>query len=334
MILKSYIVENKIESLQPFNSVLIYGENDGIKNDIKKKIKFINKNVEFLNFFQHEITKNPGLLTEQINNTSLFSSKKVIFLNEITDKNYNLVTEIIEDLKNEIKIYIFTNSLDKKSKLRSLFEKKSNLAALPCYKDDERSLGYHINSKLRNFKGLSPEITNFIINNSGNDRGIVNNEIEKIKIFFNNKIINIEDLEQLLNIKSNQDFNLLRDASLLGEKSKVNKLLGQVQFESEDFIYYLNSISARLHKLIEVIKINEQVKNEVEAINKITPKIFWKDKPIFLKQLKKWNKNKLQETLFKLSNLEINLKAGNQARNDLLLKNLILYLCQEATVAA
>ena len=162
----------------------------------------------------------------------------------------------------------------------------------------------------------------------------MNNEIEKIKIFFNNKIINIEDLEQLLNIKSNQDFNLLRDASLLGEKSKVNKLLGQVQFESEDFIYYLNSISARLHKLIEVIKINEQVKNEVEAINKITPKIFWKDKPIFLKQLKKWNKNKLQETLFKLSNLEINLKAGNQARNDLLLKNLILYLCQEATVAA
>ena len=334
MILKSYIVENKVESLQPFNSVLIYGENDGIKNDLKKKIKSINKDAELIIFFQNEITKNPNLLAEQVNNTSLFSSKKIIFINEITEKNYNLIMSVIENMNKDVKIYCFSSLLDKKSKLRSLFEKNENLAALPCYQDDERSLSYYINSQLRGLKGLSQEIVNFIINSSGLDRGMVSNEIEKIKIFFDKKTINIENLEELLNIKSNQDFNLLRDASLLGERNKVNKLLGQVQFENEDFIYYLNNLNMRINKLMEAIKINEELKNEEESVNKLTPKIFWKDKPVFLKQLQKWDKKKLQKSLFKIANLELNIKKGNQARNDLLLKNLIVYLCQEAIVVA
>ena len=39
MILKSYIVEKNIDSLKDYSSILVYGENIGLKDDIKEKIK-------------------------------------------------------------------------------------------------------------------------------------------------------------------------------------------------------------------------------------------------------------------------------------------------------
>ena len=41
MILKSYIIEKNINELTKFRSALLYGENDGIKDDVKTKLKLL-----------------------------------------------------------------------------------------------------------------------------------------------------------------------------------------------------------------------------------------------------------------------------------------------------
>ena len=56
MILKSYIIEKDIGSLNNYTSLLFYGENDGLKEDIKNEIKKINKNAEIINLFQMLLT--------------------------------------------------------------------------------------------------------------------------------------------------------------------------------------------------------------------------------------------------------------------------------------
>ena len=60
MILKSYIVEQNLNVLNEYRAVLLYGENDGIKDDIKNKIKDINKTSEIISH-QVDIAKNGGL---------------------------------------------------------------------------------------------------------------------------------------------------------------------------------------------------------------------------------------------------------------------------------
>ena len=85
MILKNYILEKNINLLENYNMTLLYGENIGFKNDIKIKIKKNNNNCEFFNLFENEIIKNENILYNFINNTSLFSQKKIIFINEVTD---------------------------------------------------------------------------------------------------------------------------------------------------------------------------------------------------------------------------------------------------------
>ena len=75
--------------------------------------------------------------------------------------------------------------LDKKSKLRNLFEKDKGLASIPCYQDNHISLSTYIKRSLKDFSGpKTPEIINLIVENSGMKEKIVKNELEKLKVSF------------------------------------------------------------------------------------------------------------------------------------------------------
>ena len=77
------------------------------------------------------------------------------------------------------------------------------------------------------------------------DRVKLNNEIDKIKTFFSNKKIDNNNLSNLLDAKINDDFTLLRDAALMGDKLKTNKLLSDTIFEKDKNILYLNLLNQR-----------------------------------------------------------------------------------------
>ena len=87
MIFKSYLVENDISILKDKNIILIYGENTGLKDDLKKSIIERNKNKEVIKFTQDEILRDNSLLNNEIINLSLFNDKKIIIINNITDKS-------------------------------------------------------------------------------------------------------------------------------------------------------------------------------------------------------------------------------------------------------
>ena len=77
-------------------------------------------------------------------------------------------------------------------------------------------------------------------------------------------------------------------------------------------------------------KLNEEFNNYEETIEKIKPPIFWKDKPIYLKQLKIWNLKKLNETVNKIGETEVLMKKNSQIKKDVIIKNLIVSISQEA----
>ena len=80
MILKSFLVEKNIKLLDQYFATLVYGENIGMKDDIKNQIKFHLKDYEHINFNQDEIIKNGKILDEHIYNTSLFSKKQIFII--------------------------------------------------------------------------------------------------------------------------------------------------------------------------------------------------------------------------------------------------------------
>ena len=334
MILKSYIVEQDLNILNKYQAFLLYGENDGIKDDIKTKLKKLNKDCEIINFFETDIIKNKNILYENIANKSLFNDKKVIFIQTATDKIFNQIAECLERENGNTKIYIFSDILDKKSKLRSLFKKKKNIATIPCYEDNARTLINYISIELKEIKGLTGEMINLIISNSNSNRKIIKSEITKIKNYFIKKYINKEDLLELLNIRNNIKFEEIRDNALTGKKDKINKLLSEMDLLDEDSFYYLNMLNYRILKLIEIQKANEHFNNHGKTLENLRPPIFWKEKPAYLEQLKKWDLNKLNKIAYKIGETEVLLKKNSQVKNEIIIKELIIKLSKFSTSAS
>ena len=331
MIIKSYILEQNILVVKDYNSVLFYGENEGIKNDFKRNLIEKEKEFEIIKFFQDELLKNNNLLFETINTPSLFNSKKIIFIYEVSEKLQKQLLTNLDFINQDTKIIIFAGNLDKKSKIRNFFEKEKKIAAIACYEDNDRTLINYVSNKLKGYKGLSGEIINLIIQNSYQNRNIINAEIIKIKDYFLDKKINEKDMRELLNIKDNSNFDKIRDASLLGDKIKVNKLIGEMQFLPEDNFYYLNQMNNRIIKLVELSNINTNTKDSEIAIDSIKPKIFWKDKPIYISQMRKWNIESLKYAMNEVSETEILMKKNSYIKNDILIKNLLVNLCKKVS---
>lgn len=321
---KSYLLENDIDLLKE-NIVLFYGENLGLKTDLKFKIKSKNKNAEVIDFNQEDIIKNEELFFGELLNISLFSDKKILIINDTNDKILGLIKEI-EQRENTPEIFLFSELLDKRSKLRSYFEKSNKLGIVPCYADNEVSLKKIVLDRLKKYKGLSSQNLNMIIENCGLDRSKLNNELSKIETFFVDKIIDTQKLETLLNFKINDSFNLLKDQALIGDKTGTNKLISNTILENEKNIFYLNVINQRLMKLLEVNQIAKD-SNLDNAISKIKPPIFWKDKPIFNLQARKWNRKKLKKLLNQTYQIELKIKSSSQISQSLLIKKLLVDMC-------
>ncbi len=326
MIFKSYILEENLNSINNYKMFLFYGENHGLKQEFKEKIKTQNKTREILNLFQEEIIRNKKILTNEIINKSLFNEKKIIFINQASDKILDILEENLASIQDE-KIFLFADMLDKKSKLRNYFEKSTKCGISPCYQDNEITIKKIILKKLENFEGITNQIVKFILNNTGLDRNKINNEIDKIISCFTDKKIDPNKIDSLLNIRTNDDFNLLKNEALKGNKSITNRLLADTVFESENILYYLNSINQTINRLNEIHKMKKENSNIETVVSSLRPIVFWKDKQTLIEQSKKWNNSKIKTALGKTYNTEIEIKSNSFIRKDLLIKNLILDLC-------
>ena len=331
MILKNYIVEQNHSVLDDFQTVLFYGENDGVKDDIKIAIKKLNKDAEIINLFEMEIIKNKNVLYDNLVNESLFNEKKIIIIQSATDRILPQIDEGIKKKNKETKIYIFSDILDTKSKLRNLFTKQKNLAAIPCYQDSDRTLFDYTKKKLNGLKGVTTHIVNLIISNSNSNRKIIKNEISKIRIFFDNKNIDQEKLLEILNIKSDTEFVEIINNALMGNKAKINTLLSEIDLLSEDSFFHLNNFNYRIFKLIEIQKMSGMLNSHEEAIANLKPPIFWKDKTAYVQQLRKWNLEKLNELAYKIGETETLIKKNSQIRSDIIIKNLIINVSLKAS---
>ena len=123
MIFKSYLVEENFGLIdKKFN--LFYGENIGLLNSFKDKIKIYNKEKgEIINFTQEEILSNKRSFENEISNQSLFCEKKIFLIEQVTDKILEYLDEVLIANDNN-NFFLFANVLDKKSKVRNYFEKK------------------------------------------------------------------------------------------------------------------------------------------------------------------------------------------------------------------
>ena len=311
MIIKSFEIE-KIKSIKS-NLILLYGSNQGYKNQVIKDLfeKLFNGEISRLD--ENEILNNQEEFISNLMNKSLFDDDKLIIISRTGDKILKFVNEILERKIDKVKLIINSDNLEKKSKLRSLFEKENELVCIPFYEDNDKSLSFIAQNFFRqkNIK-VSQEIINLLIGRSRGDRGNLINELNKIEnLSITKKNIDIEDVLKLTNLSENYSVFELAENYLSKNKKQVCKILNENNFANDECILILRTILNRSKRLLKLKESQSQTENIDLTISSFKPPIFWKDKDIIKKQIQSWSDDEVKKIIYKISDLEILIKKNS-----------------------
>ena len=332
MLIKSYEILKK--DLNFLNSFLIYGENTGLKQDIVKSVIELKekKNIKYkqFKFEEEEIIKNQNDFFNLIFSGSLFDKKKVIFVNRTTDRLFNLISEISKKDIKDILIFFEADQLEKKSKIRNLFEKDNNLVCIACYQDNNFDLIKIINDEIKQTKiKLSTESINLLIERASGDRNNLRNEINKLKSFaLDKQMVSYDQVKELTNMVGNYQNDYIVNICLNGDKKKLNKILRENNFSFEDFLILLKIFSKKIHRLLKIKIFNRLEKNLDQIFNQIRPPIFWKEKEDVKKQVRLWNEKKLNLIIKKINEIELNCKKNHELATNITL-DFLATVCDE-----
>ena len=335
MIAKSYEVLQNISKFLNYNMFLFYGENFGLKNEIqqliKNKIKQEDSKVEYLSLYENDITENKENFYNTIYSGSLFSNKKVIIIKNCTDKIINQMEELSEKKLEGVLVVISADVLDKKSKLRNLFEKNTQTLCVPCYADNTRDLELVALKILKeNNITASKEIINLLIEKSNNDRGNLHNEIEKIKSFaVDKKKLEIDEIKSIINFSGEYKSDSLINECLCGNILQYKKILSEIYSNTINQIFLLRILSNKIHKLLSMKEVEKNYSNIDNLLSASRPPIFWKDKPIVKKQLTIWNFNDLKKINNEIDNTELLCKKNPQL-SKVIFFNFFTKICKKA----
>ena len=310
MIIKSFELKNNLN----YNILLFHGQNDGQKEDLINNLIKPKYKTNTYSYTEKEILNNLENFYNLIFTNSFFEENKLIIIKDASDKIKSEIVNIIEKGINNILIILISNVLEKKSKLRNLFEKEKRLISVPFYLDNNQTLmslasGFFKEKKI----SISSETINILVNKSNGERKILMNELEKIEMYSKNKKnISANKINILTNTAENHDIGELVDNCLAKNNRRIRYLMNENNFSSEDSIIIIRTFLFKTKRLLNLIDIFIEQKNIDKTIASARPPIFWKDKDTVKKQLKSWTLNQVKKLILEINEIELLIKANAQ----------------------
>ena len=311
MIVKAF--EIKKINLDKTRLFLFYGENEGYKNEIIKKIFEKNYPNQIYRYDEKEIIDKKNDFFYSILSKSFFDNKKLIIISRVTDKIKDIIEEIISTNITDVTIILSANILEKKSKLRSFFEKEKNTICIPFYSDTNETMS---NLSLNFFKkkkiSISQETINLIVERCRGNRENLYNELEKIENYSKNKKkVNYDEILKITNLAENYNASELTDNCLAKNTKKTSHILNENNFSTDDCILIVRTL---LIKAKRILKLQEEINNNSnieQVVKNFRPPIFWKDKEIVKTQIKNWPLKKIQNVIIKINEVELLIKKNS-----------------------
>ena len=319
MIFRSF--EFKKIEVKKYNFYLFYGENEGLKKElIDNNFKKTFQN-SIYSYEENLILQNQKNFFDEILTKSFFETEKLIIISEASNKIIDIIEELIEKKIQDIYIILLAYKLDKKSKLRSLFEKDKKLICVPFYSDNYQSL-FYIADKFfkKNNIPVSQEILNTLINRANGDRQNLQNEIDKIDSFLiNKKKVILEDVLKLTNMSENNNFSELVDYCLAKNEKKLLSIINENHFSSEDSILIIRTFLSKAKRLSKINNEMKSGKNIDKVITFLKPPIFWKDKELVKQQIRNYSAQQTELLIKSINQTELEIKKNyNNSLNILL----------------
>ena len=305
------------------NNFLIYGNDEYlIKYNINKIINSKNsKNTSIIYYDMSEVSI--GNVIEELNTFDLFDNDKIVicensvFLSSDCKKDTYNTEILIEYLKKAVNnnILIITNTdVDERKKI--VKEIKNNCKVIKCDKLKDYEIEDFISNKFKKMGyKIDKKCVHLILEIIGNDLTIINNEIEKLAMYkLNEKIINEQDILELVSKKIDDNIFDLIDAVVLNDKKKIFELYeGLTNYYGEEQTKIIVMIANQFRLMLQCKILNNEGKSESEIASYL--KVHPYRVKLSLQKSKNIDIKKLEKYLLDLANLDINIKSGKTNKN-------------------
>lgn len=292
---------------------LLYGLNDF---EIDSEIKKLTKDYDKMNISKYDLTETD--IKEVINDAETFSmfadNKVVIAENAIMFTSSGANTEIIENYLNHINphtILIFTvnaEKVDERKKITKLIKKNYKLISF----NEASSPSAFVKRQLSGYN-ITSSVIAFLIDRVGSNPLILENEINKIKAYKDDKTITKEDIVKLTN--KNQEIDIFKLIDDIVEKNKDEALaiyheMLKVGEEPLKIIILLATQFRLMYQSKELAKKGYSEKNITDTL-KVHP---YRVK-LALQKGRKYKSETLLNYLLTLANIDIAIKTGKTDKN-------------------
>lgn len=294
---------------------LLYGTKEF---QINEEIKKISKNIQEINISKYDL-ENDLLSTviEDCETYSLFNEKKVVIVNNanIFTSSTSKDSEIIEKYLNHINentiliLTVINDKIDERKKITKLIKKNG---IVKCF-NDQLDIYSLIRNLLKDYK-IDYNSINTLIDRVGSNPLIIQNEINKIKIYKGeDKNITEEDILNLTTKIIEIDIFKLIDYIVKGNKEKALEMYYEMLKMNEEplkIIIMLANQFRIMYQSKELLK-KGYTEKDIAGILKIHP---YRVK-LAIQNSRLYNSSVLLKKLDELADIDIGIKTGSINKN-------------------
>jgi len=316
--------------------ILIFGQDRGMIVEYFMNISksFGNddeNNMAVIDLTPEQIKDDASTLFSEAVAPSFFGDRKLIRIKDASDSIATTIEELIQHEPHSF-LVITAENLKPTSKLRKLFEKERKLLALACYTDTQRDLTAIISETFRNEEIKAPfDAINYIAGNLGENRAQTRQELEKLILYAGpSKTLSFEDAKKCLS--SGKATDLQDFVMACGEGRTDDMLFSYDKLISEGMVSigFIRALINHFKSLFQMRILMDSGTPVKEAITKINPRVFFKTEPMFINQLRLWNKDKIFKILEQLTKTEIQCKTNTAEVAETIGARFFLTLCLHA----
>ena len=314
-------INANIAKLNPaFKAVLVFGADEGQVRETSKKLALqvvedLSDPFNMVKPTAQAITDDPALLCDELNAMSMMGGRRVVWLDI---RGERMGTTLNDAIKNAIEsqqgdnlLIVSADNLKADNAVRKFFEKSKSAAAMARYADEGRDIGALITEVMNAHQlSIDNDARGFLCTVLGNDRAISRGEIEKLALYkgVGNGSVNIADVKDVVGDNAAFSLDQIADSVLGGQVANLDTLLDRADVNGEAGVAVLFALRYRLLRLHYVKGLIEEGVSPDEAVKKLRPMLFWKDKDRFMAQLRTWSRRQLSDLLEQMTEVEFQCK--------------------------
>ncbi len=297
-------IQRQIQNLDPkFRVVLIYGPDEGL---VRERADIISRQVvDDLNdpfgvtcLVSEDVVDDPGRLSDELSSISMMGGRRLIRLDNATDKTAAALAIALDlQVDTENLLVVRAGNLTARSKIRKLMEAAQNGLTIPCYSDESANLKTLIHTAVEaNRLTIAPDAMSFLVSRLGEDRMASRQELEKLILYMGDRedrVVSLTDVNAAVGDSSALALDSIAEAVTGGELVRLDGLVERALMQGENEVGLIRSLQRRLERLHLAKGLVEDGASPDQAMAKLWPAVFFKDKTAFRQQMSRWSRSRL-----------------------------------------